>query len=82
MTKPIILYGTVGCHLCEQAREMLDYMNDNGVVEVSLTEVDIVEDDSLYERYGLRIPVLRRPTDGGELDWPFEPKTIMQFVGQ
>ncbi len=82
MNHTVTLFGTLGCHLCDQAREMIEFLNENGVTDIALTEVDIIEDDGLYERYGLRIPVLRRQSDGGELDWPFEPTTIMQFVGQ
>ncbi len=34
--------------------------------------VDIAESEVLSERYGLRIPVLRRIDTGEELDWPFD----------
>lgn len=38
--------------------------------------VDIERDDATESRYGTRIPVLRRPDDGSELDWPFTPEAI------
>jgi hypothetical protein len=42
-------------------------------------EVDISASDSLFERYGLRIPVLQHP-DCRELDWPFSPQQLREFL--
>ncbi len=38
--------------------------------DLDVMEVDISDSDTLFERYGVRIPVLQHP-DGRELDWPF-----------
>lgn len=61
-----ILYMTAGCHLCEQAGQVI-----YAALNRSVTEIDIADDETLLERYGARIPVLRRVADGAELDWPF-----------
>ena len=69
----IILYGTSCCHLCEQAEAVLRE------VGVEAEHVDIAEDDGLLEKYGTRIPVLRRD-DGIELGWPFDAERVKEFV--
>ena len=76
--KTFILYGTSACHLCEQAAALLATERDN-LGDFALQEVDISESDSLFERYGLLIPVLRH-ADGRELNWPFEPEALRDFL--
>ncbi len=70
----LILYGTTFCHLCEQAESVLQKS------EVNAEHVDIAEDDDLLERYGTRIPVLRREDSGEELGWPFDESTLRLFL--
>ena len=41
--------------------------------------VDIAASDELFERYGVRIPVLRAP-DGNELGWPFDGPQLLAFI--
>jgi glutaredoxin len=48
----ITLYGRPGCHLCDDARAVLDR------VGAPFTEVNIDDDDDLLRRYLERIPVL------------------------
>lgn len=50
----VTLYERDGCHLCEEARELLDLM----LGPDRYTRVDIDTDDDLVVRYGFRIPVL------------------------
>ncbi|ACO78112.1 hypothetical protein AvCA_19000 [Azotobacter vinelandii CA] len=71
------LFGTLGCHLCEQAEGLLMSFVEHGL-QVEL--VDIAEDESQAERYGLRIPVLRRRDSGDELDWPFGAEQVASFL--
>jgi len=77
------LLGTSACHLCEQAEDMLRALQGAGVT-FDYVKCDISEDDALFERYGLLIPVLRAPegAPGGqkELHWPFEPEVLVAFV--
>ena len=45
-----------------------------------MESVEIAEDDGLLERYGTRIPVLRREDSGAELDWPFSTDEVDRFL--
>jgi hypothetical protein len=69
-----VLYTTVGCHLCEQARELVSTV----APDITLTLVDVAEDDELLARYGERIPVLMK--EGRELGWPFGLLDVQQFL--
>lgn len=42
-------------------------------------EQDIAADDELFERYGVRIPVLLHP-DSRELCWPFDAARLRAFL--
>lgn len=48
------LYERDGCHLCDEARVLLDEM----LTPDGYARVDIGTDDSLVLRYGFRIPVI------------------------
>lgn len=76
--QPPILYGTSACHFCEQAEAILQSVLNAGVAQ-RVELVDISEDDELMQRYGWRIPVLRRGDDA-ELDWPFDTATVQAFL--
>lgn len=52
----VTFYTKAGCHLCEQAREMLDDIAAE--VEYELTEIDIRSDLAIFEEYRYRIPVV------------------------
>jgi hypothetical protein len=71
------LFGTLGCHLCELAEEVLMPLVEYGLL-VEL--IDIAERSDWVEDYGLRIPVLRRVDTGAELDWPFEAEQVVSFL--
>jgi glutaredoxin len=55
MTK-LTLYGKPGCHLCEEARAVVDEVRERRPFE--LEEVDITRDPVLEARYRERIPVV------------------------
>ncbi|MEZ5572340.1 MAG: glutaredoxin family protein [Halioglobus sp.] len=76
--KTFILYGTRFCHLCELAQGMID---DVGLAadDVQIETVDISDSDILFERYGIRIPVLQH-TDLRELEWPFTAVQLRLFL--
>lgn len=76
-TEGLVLYGTSACHLCEIAEQLLGYYHQN-IAAVQYRNTDISESDELFERYGLRIPVLRH-SDGRELDWPFSVEELTRF---
>ena len=65
----LILYSTVGCHLCEHAKAvMANCLNG----DAELSEVDIADDDTLMAAYGVRIPVVKHERSGKEIGWPFD----------
>lgn len=71
------LFGTLGCHLCEVAEaELMPFVEHGLLVEL----VDIAENETFFEAYELRIPVLRRTDNGAELDWPFGAEQIVTFL--
>jgi thiol-disulfide isomerase/thioredoxin len=45
-----------GCHLCDQARPVLEKVAKS--MNVGIREVDIDSDDELTKLYGLRVPVI------------------------
>jgi glutaredoxin len=55
----LVLYGRPGCHLCDDARAVLERVGH------PYTEVDIERDDELHARLLERIPVVT--LDGEEL---------------
>jgi hypothetical protein len=59
----LTLYGKAGCHLCEEAREVVEAVRSERPFE--LQEVDVSLDPGLHRRFGERIPVLEM--DGEEL---------------
>jgi glutaredoxin len=58
----VVLYGRPGCHLCDDAREMLERARAGFVFD--LVDRDIEDDDALLRRYLERIPVIE--VDGEE----------------
>jgi glutaredoxin len=59
----LTLYGKPGCHLCDEARQVVHAALAGR--DVDLKEVDVTLDPVLERRYGERIPVLA--VDGEEL---------------
>lgn len=52
----LTLLGKPGCHLCDEARDVLARVA--GDLGVPWDERDVTTDDDLYAEYGDRIPVL------------------------
>ena len=76
----LILYGTSGCHLCEEAEALLDCCLRTANSPTGFETVDIATDPELVESYGLLIPVLRNVESGIELNWPFGPEDIRKLL--
>jgi len=78
------LYGTSGCHLCEQAQEVISSATTqvSNTCTVNLSQLDIMDDDSLYALYETRIPVLT--IENGRtstlLNWPFDCLQIEEGI--
>jgi len=52
----VTFYTKAGCHLCDDAREVLDEIATH--TDFELTEIDIRTDSTLFETYRYRIPVI------------------------
>jgi glutaredoxin len=52
----VTFYTKAGCHLCEDARDMLDDIAAE--TDFELTEIDIRSDPNIFEQYRYRIPVI------------------------
>ena len=52
----VTFYTKAGCHLCEEARDMLDDIAAQSSYE--LTEIDIRSNSDIFEAYRYRIPVI------------------------
>ena len=59
----VTLYGRPGCHLCDDARALLERIRAE--LPFALVERDIEQDDALHRAYLERIPVVA--LDGEEL---------------
>lgn len=66
-----ILYGTEDCHLCDDAKVILQNHN------IAFQFVDILSHPDLMQRYQFRIPVLVH--NELEIDWPFGEKITNLF---
>ncbi|MFM9836096.1 MAG: glutaredoxin family protein [Methylophilaceae bacterium] len=70
------LFTTSHCHLCDDALMLLLQVCDTQEVSI----IEISENDGLMITYGTRIPVLQRLDTNAELNWPFDNKTLMEFL--
>lgn len=71
------LYTGPNCHLCEQAKAFLyPLLTEKGW---ELLEVNIQSNESLKEKYGIRIPVVVLP-NGDEKGWPFTAAQIGRML--
>jgi len=52
----VTFYTKAGCHLCEEARDMLEDIA--ALTTYELTEIDIRNDPATFEKYRYRIPVI------------------------
>lgn len=82
MANSLILYTTEGCHLCEQAEQLLAQLSQlqSGEDALQLIPVDIATDEALVELYGIRIPVVKNALTQKEIGWPFELKDLLELL--
>jgi len=76
----IVLFHTLGCHLCELAEQLVAPLARDQSMRLRL--IDISESDELMERYGIRIPVLFDPGSAAELGWPFDGPAVAAFISR
>lgn len=65
----LVLYTTAGCHLCEQAAELLEELGRSH--DIVVRPIDISTEAALVDAYGIRIPVVTNPVTRREIGWPF-----------
>ena len=70
---PLILYTTAGCHLCDLANDLLMQIKQHQALTISYVEIG--DDDHLVALYGTTIPVLEF-SNGSQLNWPFDLSDI------
>jgi len=63
LSRRVTLYTKKGCHLCEEAKELLRKLQRE--YDLAIAEVDIESDKGLQEIYGLLIPVVA--LEGGRI---------------
>ena len=71
----LVLYSTEGCHLCEEAIQLLQEAGCISDVEI----IDIIEHDALVSAYGEHIPVLHHLPSNIALFWPFTAPQLIEF---
>jgi len=87
ITKEFILYGSDGCHLCEQALAIcLTVLSREQLGEIDIVDQPSVthETKSLVELYGVHIPVLEKLGDrlceSKKLFWPFTAEQVAELA--
>jgi glutaredoxin len=74
----VVLFSRPGCHLCDEARAVLEAQRTRSPFD--LREVDVETDDALELAYGIRIPVVL--IDGEErFEIAVDPEAFAAAVG-
>jgi hypothetical protein len=75
----LTLYSTWGCHLCEQAEALVQQAGLADKLQVR----DIVDDEALFARFRVHIPVLAASDAQGQeqlLYWPFDQSALASWL--
>lgn len=81
MTTRVFLFGTLGCHLCEEAEAMVAAL-DHDAYPINIELIDIAEQEQWQDKYAIRIPALYQPESQAELCWPFDINELNQFLSE
>lgn len=76
-TRQITLYMRPGCHLCEDAADLLEHLAERFPLEI--IEINILSDAGLYERYKHSIPVVVIP-GGPTLAAPIREAELIRWL--
>ncbi|PHS73262.1 MAG: thioredoxin family protein [Cycloclasticus sp.] len=76
----LTFYTTDRCHLCEEAKSLLQQLLAKAPESYQIEIIDISDSDALIEQYGTRIPVIKKSTDNDDLGWPFEFASLLAYV--
>lgn len=74
----LILYSTSNCHLCDEARTILNQFLQTH--DYTFQIVEIADDDALIHQYGFRIPVIQCQITGKEIGWPFDINDLKRLL--
>ena len=77
------LYTTAGCHLCEEALDLLQVLQEQLEVQgrrLQISEIDIADSESLMAEYDVRIPVITSDLSQGDIGWPFSLNDLSLFL--
>jgi glutaredoxin len=75
--RTVTFYSRPGCHLCDEARDVLRHAQTQASFTVH--EIDITSDDALHARYLERIPVVA--LDGEELfDYEVDEAALLRRI--
>ncbi len=75
----LLLLGTSGCHLCEDAEEVIaTCLLDKNTVNIQM--LDIAEAEQYQADFALYIPVLYHPESLSRLNWPFDDNKVQEFI--
>lgn len=74
----LTLYSSIGCHLCEEARAMLQHIIEHHQLSAEINEVDVLSDDDIETRYAHHIPVVA--INGVEMGYPFTLPELEKWV--
>lgn len=77
----LLLLGTEGCHLCEEAQEIVAGCA-KAVPDFQIELIDIAEHPEWQPDYAIKIPVLLEAESRLELDWPFDYEQAIHFLRQ
>lgn len=77
----LLLLGTAGCHLCEEAEAIVDACREQATDQLTVETVDIAEQTQWQADYAVRIPVLYHPATQQVLGWPFGRNDVNEFIG-
>jgi len=75
----LTLYTTAGCHLCEQAEQLIRSISLQD--KLVLTLIEIGDDESLAAQYGVHIPVVKF-ADDTELNWSFSREDMVSKLAE
>ena len=70
----LLLLGTYGCHLCEDAQSLL---NENKIIA---EYIDIAEHEEWQSQFALLIPVLYHVESQHFLNWRFDSPALLSFI--
>ena len=75
----LLLFGTMGCHLCEEADVIVAACDKKNTV---IENIDIAEYEQWQDKYAIHIPVLYHPETEKELGWPFTQMQVQTFINE